>query len=86
MNEDAMVEVVARYPARLKELRLKAGLSQTELAKRAGIPQSAVAAYEVGRNSPAWGYCVRLAHALGVSLDAFLVAPEPPKESKQNST
>ena len=77
MNEDAMAEVAARFPARLRELRTKSGLSQTELSKRSGVPQTTIAAYEVGRNAPSWAAAVRLATTLGVSLDAFLVSPAP---------
>ena len=76
MTEDMVAEVVARFPGRLRELRERASLSQTELAKRSGVPQSTVAAYEVGRNAPTWERVVRLAGALGVSPDAFLAAPE----------
>lgn len=85
MDREAQDEVIGRFPARLRELREAAGLSQTELGKRANVPQATVAAYEVGRNAPTWGAVVKLADALGVATDAFRVAAAP-KDSKQNST
>lgn len=80
MKEHPQNEVIARFPARLRELREAAGLSQTDLAKRSGVPQATIGAYEVGRNAPTWGSVVKLAHALGVPTDAFRAAPLP--ESK----
>lgn len=37
----------------LREARLRAGLSQTELARRAGVAQSVISVYESGRRQPA---------------------------------
>jgi transcriptional regulator with XRE-family HTH domain len=73
MTEEMLAAIVSRFPARLRELRERANLSQIDLSKRSGVPQTTVAAYEVGRNSPSWDRIVRLASALGVSPDAFLV-------------
>ena len=81
MDEETMAAVVARFAPRLRELRDRAKLSQTDLARRSGVPQATVAAYEVGRHSPTWGAAVRLANALGVSLDSFLAAPEKKQEA-----
>ena len=69
---DDVEGVLAGFPARLRELRAAAGLGQIELAKRSGVPQPTVAAYEVGRNAPSWANVVRLSLALGVTPDAFL--------------
>jgi transcriptional regulator with XRE-family HTH domain len=44
---------VATAAALLREARRRAGLSQTELAVRAGVAQSVISAYETGRREPA---------------------------------
>jgi transcriptional regulator with XRE-family HTH domain len=57
----------------LREARLRAGLSQRELARRADTAQSVVARIELGRTSPTWDTLARLAAAAGFDLDADLV-------------
>ena len=49
----------------LVALRRRAGLSQDELAERAGTSGPTVAAYERGRKEPRWSTFVRLAEACG---------------------
>ena len=51
---------------RLKHARKKAGLSQVELAKKAGIKQASISELERG-SSRSSGYIVQLANACGVS-------------------
>lgn len=50
-------------------VRHKAGLSQEELAKRAGTSQPAVARYETGKASPSTSTLLRLLRAGGYDLD-----------------
>lgn len=57
---------------RLERLRDDAGLSQSSLARRVGVSQSAVSQMESGERSPSYGMLVQLADALGVSV-AYLV-------------
>lgn len=45
---------------RLREERVGAGLSQRQLAARAGVPQPSIAAYESGRRAPAAQTLARL--------------------------
>jgi transcriptional regulator with XRE-family HTH domain len=52
------------FGARLRELRLKRGLSQQGLAERVGIPQTHVSAMEVGIKFPNLLTVLRLAAAL----------------------
>jgi transcriptional regulator with XRE-family HTH domain len=73
------VEVSMNFGERLKELRDKAGLSQQELADKAGIHRVAVARIETGERSPAWDTAMKLAAALGVSCAAF----EPQRSGKK---
>ncbi|MDR5699735.1 helix-turn-helix domain-containing protein [Agromyces aerolatus] len=50
----------------LRRRRLEAGLSQRELAMRAGVPQPNIAAYETGRRAPAAETLERLEAVLRV--------------------
>ncbi len=54
----------------LARVRRAAGLSQEELASRAGTSRTAVSAYEHGRKSPALDTVDRLVSAAGYELDA----------------
>lgn len=54
----------------LAQVRRAAGLSQDELARRAGTSRTAVSAYEHGRKSPALDTVERLLSAAGYELDA----------------
>jgi predicted nucleotidyltransferase/DNA-binding XRE family transcriptional regulator len=52
----------------LRRARLRAGLSQAELAARAGVAQSVISAYEAGRRQPALSTLARLIEAAGYDL------------------
>lgn len=56
----------------LREARLRAGLSQVELASRAGVTQSVVSAYESGGRQPSLPTLARLVAATGFELDVRL--------------
>ena len=55
----------------LRELREAAGLSQAQLAERAGMHLHGVTKLEQGYREPSWATVLALAKALGVSTDAF---------------
>ncbi len=61
---------------RLREIRKARGWTQTELASRAGFKPSAIGHWEIGRRTPSWPNAIRLAAALGTSLDALAGRPE----------
>jgi transcriptional regulator with XRE-family HTH domain len=63
------------FAGRLRELREAAGLTQGELAERAGLTRVGVAQLEVGRRKPAWETVLALCDALGVECGAFTQAP-----------
>jgi transcriptional regulator with XRE-family HTH domain len=63
-------------PARLRFLREQAGLTQVQLAERAGLHLSAVTRFEQGVRSPTLESASALASALGVKVDDLL-APMP---------
>lgn len=62
----------ARLGARLRELRLAAGLTQAELARRTGIHRPNIARVEAGRHTPSLETLARLASAIGVPTTTVL--------------
>jgi len=58
----------------LKEARQRAGLSQAELARRAGVVQSVISAYESGKREPGMGMLTKLVEAAGHQLRVEAVA------------
>ena len=58
--------------ALVRDARLRAGLTQRELARRAASAQSVVARIERGQTSPTWETLTRLLAAAGFDLDATL--------------
>jgi len=72
----AAIEAEARL--QLAELvyhaRTAAGISQTELARRAGTRQSVISAIENGAQAPGGIMLARIAHALGGTLSIHIAA------------
>lgn len=52
----------------IREIRGRSGLTQAELARRAGLPRSVLNAYEHGKREPGAGALARIAHAAGMEL------------------
>jgi len=50
------------------EIRQRSGLTQAQLARRAGVPRSVVNAYERGRREPGTDALAHLAAAAGLQL------------------
>jgi transcriptional regulator with XRE-family HTH domain len=67
---------MSAFAKRLKQLRTASGLSQTELADRAGMNRFGIAKLEQGVREPSWGTALRLAKALGVSVAEFATKDE----------
>jgi transcriptional regulator with XRE-family HTH domain len=57
------------FGRRLQRLRQRAGLSQPQLASRADVPVGTIRGWEQGRRVPNLDAAVRLARAIGCSLD-----------------
>jgi len=57
----------------VREARRRAGLSQAEVASRAGTTQSAIARLESGRSAPSLERITGLARACGFDLEVRLV-------------
>src|SRR5260370_4702294 len=66
--------------ALLQLARLKAGLSQRELAERAGVPVTMISAYERDQRQPTLATLLRLLRAAGFDLRLHLAAYGPHDE------
>ena len=69
---------------RIAALRRRAGLSQSELARRLRISPSAVGMYEQGRREPAVEVLLAMAKIFDVSMDYLLTGAE--QENKEEQT
>ena len=61
----------------LRTARERAGLSQSDLARRSGIAQSVVSAYEAGRRQPALPTLAKMVEATGHTLAITLQRSDP---------
>ena len=52
-----------------QHVRQSKGLSQGDLAKRAGLQPAAISHFETGERKPSFDNLIKLADALGVSMD-----------------
>lgn len=73
------------FQVRLKELREKAGLSQSALAKKLGVVQSTVGMWENGKNKPENARLEALANFFSVSVDYLLGRDESAQPAAQGS-
>jgi len=62
------------FSAELLRARLRAGISQAELAERMGTSQSAIARLESGRTLPSAKTLIRFAEATGSKIKLQLLA------------
>lgn len=61
-----------KFQDRLRKARQDKGMSQSELAERAGFQPSAISHFETGTRAPSFDNLRKLADALGVSIDYLL--------------
>ena len=59
------------FGRRLRELREAAGLTQHELAEKAGCHKQTITKLEAEAQEPAWPLVLALTQALGVTCEAF---------------
>jgi uncharacterized protein len=64
----------------IREARLKAGLTQTELASRLGRERAQVARWETGGQEPSFANLTAAVEACGYALDVAIVEPAPTPE------
>jgi len=68
----------------IRGARVRAGLTQTELAAKANVSQSVVSAYESSKREPSFETLRKLVAATGFDLDVILV-PAAPKTSRRQA-
>jgi transcriptional regulator with XRE-family HTH domain len=71
-----------RYGEVLRKLREAAGLTQEQLADKAGVPIGSIRNYEQGQRLPGLVAGIRLAKVIGVSVDAFADCDEVKEAEK----
>lgn len=71
-KESELMKISNIFPQRLKELRLKKGLTQTEIGKKIGVKQSTFTNWENGKREPNFETLIKLADLLEVSVDLLL--------------
>jgi putative transcriptional regulator len=54
---------------RIKEFRIKAGLTQVELAAKLGVEQAAVSQWETGKTMPSAAILLKLSEELKCQID-----------------
>ena len=69
----------------LREARQRARLSQTDLARRAGVAQSVISMYEADRREPGLRTLTKLIEATGHKLSLQLIPPSPDQLGLPNS-
>lgn len=57
------------YNNRLKEARIKCGLTQEDVAKRIGVFKTTISGYETGRSEPCMAHLVSLLEIYGVDAN-----------------
>jgi transcriptional regulator with XRE-family HTH domain len=68
----------------LRDLRKRSGLTQEELATKAGVPVTSLRGHEQGQRVPSWASIVKLAKALGISTDVFANCDEVQEEQAES--
>ena len=71
-------EIVRRFGARLRELRLARGMTQAQLAEKSQVTPTYVGRLESGGAAPGIDLVDRLATALGTSVADLMPASDPP--------
>ena len=66
---------------KMKLKRMELDMSQTELAKRAGVTRQTIGLIEAGEFNPSLNLCIAICRALGVTLND-LFWEEDDKENK----
>jgi transcriptional regulator with XRE-family HTH domain len=67
---------VAKVGDRIREIRERLGLTQEELAGRSGVSKGFLSDVENDKSSPGSDYLLRIANALGASVDYLLKGEE----------
>ena len=79
-QQDDLEGLPSPSAALLQLARLKADMSQRELAERAGVPVTMISAYERDQRQPTLATLLRLLRAAGFDLRLHLAAYDPQDE------
>ena len=63
---------ISAFSERLKDLRIDAGMTSDQLAKKIGVTKSTISFWENGVNEPKASYIVAVAKAVSASSDYLL--------------
>ena len=66
------------FATKLANIMVVETVSQSELARRSGVPQTTISAYLRRATKPSWAHVQSLSKALGVSCDALTDDPPEP--------
>jgi transcriptional regulator with XRE-family HTH domain len=69
--------------SRLKDARLRLGLTQEALGKRAGVPQASVHRAEASQSFPQGDHAAKLYKAVGLTLDDLLADIEAKRVARE---
>jgi transcriptional regulator with XRE-family HTH domain len=75
------IVLIMAVPNIVREARRRSGLTQEELAERAGVPKSTVGRIESGARVPSTEMVERLVQAAGWNLSVSLSEPDPGTDS-----
>ena len=79
-----MVTLIEIFAQNLKEKRHKIGITQAELAEKAGVSTHHIAMIEIARNYPTLELIERIAEVLNIEVyELFLAKPMPENAMKQ---
>jgi transcriptional regulator with XRE-family HTH domain len=71
------------FGQRLQQLRVKAGLTQPELAQRVGVSVETLRDWEVDVGEPGSGAVGKLARALGVGQDELTIGLDEAQQTRE---
>ena len=70
---------------KMKFKRIELNISQTELAKRAGVTRQTIGLIEAGEFNPSIKLCIAICRALGVTLNDMFWEDEENETEKEQS-
>lgn len=65
-------ETKMNYGVSMRDARKKRGFSQRMLSIKSGVSKSLIGSYETDKNEPGIYNLIRLADALGISIDEYI--------------
>lgn len=66
------MEMIYKLPDRLKELRLKSGMSQQDIAIKLDVTPATISGYERGERTPSLSIVLKLSYIYNCSVDYIL--------------